>query len=69
MESYTLSTAFPNAECEKCLENVKVTKILADAKARTITATAQSDEIIEYSAVEKFIESVKRSYGLSDFNL
>ena len=69
MESYTLSTAFPNAECEKCLENVKVTKILADAKSRTITATAQSDEIIEYSAVERFIENVKRSYGLSDFHL
>ena len=69
MENYTLSTAFPNAECEKCLKDVRVTKIQADAKARTITAMAQSDEIIEYSAVERFVENVKHSYGLNDFHL
>ncbi len=69
MENYTLKTAFPNAECEGSLANVKITKIQADAKTRSISAEALSDEIIEYSAIEKFTESVKQSYELNDFDL
>ncbi len=69
MENYTLKTAFPNASCPDVLANAEVLNIKADINKRSISADVICNDIADYRDVEKFIEEVKKSYELAEFDL
>ncbi len=69
MENYTLRTAFPNASCSDVLANAEVMNIKADINKRSITAEVICNDIADYRDVEKYIEEVKKSYDLKEFDL
>lgn len=69
MENYTLKTAFANASCSDVLANAEVLNIKADINKRSISADVICNDIADYRDVEKFIEEVKKSYELAEFDL
>ena len=69
MENYTLKTAFANVSCPDVLANAEVLNIKADINKRSISADVVCNDIADYGDVENFIEEVKKSYELAEFDL
>ncbi len=69
MENYTLKNAFPNAQCPEELCGVKIIKINADIKTRTIRTDVLLDKVIDEALLEKFCQSVKNEYSLEKFEI
>ena len=69
MENYTLRTAFSNVSCPDVLANAEVLNIKADINKRSISAEVVCNDIADYRDVENFIEEVKTSYELAEFDL